>query len=72
MNSTRVTWSKVRHFFWIIHLLPMHLFSNPLKTLRFSDVIRGQRKGALGSNWLSNYNLKPTSTIKPKFDMVKP
>ena len=35
------------------HLLSMHPFSTPWKrqkNLRFSDVFRGQRKGALGTN----------------------
>ena len=39
----------------LTHSFPMHPFSTPWKhqkTLRFSDVFRGQRKGALGTNGL--------------------
>ena len=35
----------------LTHLLPMYFFSTPYKhqkTVKFSDVFRGQRKGALG------------------------
>ena len=39
----------------LMHLFPMHPFSTPWKyqkNLRFPDVFRGQRKGALGTNML--------------------
>ena len=45
----------------LIHSFPMHPFSTPRKhqkTLRFFDVYRGLRKGALGTN-----GLKKNSTI---------
>ena len=47
----------------LTHLFPMHPFSTPCKhqkIFRFSDVFRGLRKGALGTNgliWLYNYFL---------------
>ena len=43
----------------------MHLFSNPWKhqkILRFSDVFRGQRKGALGTKGLMNFWLLTDQT----------
>ena len=39
----------------LTHSFPMHPFSTPLKhrkTVRFSDVSKGKRKGALGTNGL--------------------
>ena len=42
----------------LIHLFPTHPFSNPRKhqkTLRFSDVFRKYRKGALGTNGLISF-----------------
>ena len=39
----------------LIHFFPIYPFSNPWKhqnTLRFSDILRGYRKGALGTNGL--------------------
>ena len=39
----------------LTHSFPMHPFSTPWKqqkTVRFSDIFRGQRKGALGANGL--------------------
>ena len=42
----------------LTHLFPMHPFSTPWKhqeTLRFSGVFRGQKKGALGTNGLSQF-----------------
>ena len=50
-------------------LFPMHLFSTPCncqKTLRFCDVFRGQRKGALGTNGLKSkvtWNKQPNQNI---------
>ena len=41
---------------WLTHLFLVHPFSSPgkhQKILRFLDVFRGQRKGALGTNGLS-------------------
>ena len=41
---------------WLTHLFLVHPFSTPgkhQKILRFLDVFRGQRKGALGTNGLS-------------------
>ena len=42
--------------FLLTHSFPMHPFSKPLKhqkTVKFFDVFRGQRKGALGTNGLT-------------------
>ena len=50
----------------LIHSFPMHPFSVPWKyqkTLRFSDVFRGQRKGALGTNGLNMVNFIKLNTF---------
>ena len=44
----------------LTHSLPMYPFSNPWKhqkTARFSDIFRGERKGALGTNGLISINI---------------
>ena len=47
----------------LTHSFPMHPFSTPL---RFSDVFRGQRKGALGANRLIEVKMQSFMT-KPFF-----
>ena len=48
----------------LTHSFPMHPFSTPWKrqkTLRFSDVFRGERKGALGTNGLIMEEFSPAA-----------
>ena len=59
---------------YLTHSFLMHPFSNPwkhLKTVRFSDVFRRQRKGALGTNRLiaNLYLLK--SDVDSEFSQTK-
>ena len=51
----------------LIHSFPVHPFPTPSKyqkTLRFSDVFTGKRKGALGTNGLS-LSMNATSSHRP-------
>ena len=55
-------WSDMEKMSWVMerltYLFPMHPFSSPWKpqkTLRSSDIFRGKRKGALGTNGLIKY-----------------
>ena len=50
----------------LTHLFPMHPFSAPWKhqkTWRFSDVFKGERKGALGTNRLNNQSRNQTTEL---------
>ena len=54
----------------LTHSLPMHPFSTPWKhqkTERFSDVFRGLRKGALGTNGLMQISLRGFRTDGRRF-----
>ena len=55
MNSYVFLWYLALHLELILltYSLSLHPFSTPWKQLRFSDVFRGQRKGALGTHGLT-------------------
>ena len=56
---------------FLTHSFPMHPFSTPWKnqkTLRFFDVFRGRRKGALGMNGLTHFlSISPLTHFSPIF-----
>ena len=69
--NKQIASENIKPWFTLPHLFPMHPFSTPWKskkTLRFSDVFRGDRKGALGTNGLRKQGL--TETIFPMFYVI--
>ena len=56
-----ISWVQIlifpKHTYLLTHSFPIHSFSTPWKhqkTIRFSDVFRGEKKGALGTNGLTH------------------
>ena len=57
----------------LTHSFPTHPFYTPwkyLKTVRFSDVFRGYRKGALGTNELKAISLSDKIVNNHKFSEI--
>ena len=56
LSQKQLITSYLKTFNLLTHSFPKHAFSTPLKhqkSLRFSDIFREQRKGALGTNGLT-------------------
>ena len=66
-------WNTVSNY--LTHSFPMHSFSTPWKhqkTVRFSDVFRGWRKGALGTNGLMDELLMPNFWLNEPRELQHP
>ena len=58
----------------LTHSFLMHPFSTPWKhqkTLRFSDIFRGQKKGALGTNGLMDYQIHLQHIVRTDLVVVE-